>query len=289
MSSLSLRSLQGRSLAAAALVAAGGLLSLACGRAGTEIVVQGSPTFLPVARPAVAAYRPARRPSAVLLTASSAEGMRSLLAGTCDIAALARQPTPAESRNAEEAGADLRTFRLGYAAAVPVVHRDNPVTGLTVEQLRGIWSGTIQRWSEVGGPDLPIHVVTRDAGSALSDLWEEGVMRGAATRADATRAGTVEGVEGEADPLLALLGRDPAAIGFTGMGALGKLAGLKPLAVGGVAATEESLRSGHFPLSRALYLVLDGRTATDTVQGFIDFLLEPEGQGFVRRAGYLPA
>src|ERR1700681_3922326 len=119
----------------AALVTAG-LLTLACGRAGTEIVVQGSPTFLPIARPAVAAYRPARRPSAVLLTAGSAEGVRALLAGTCDIAALARQLTPAESPGSSEAGADLRTFRLGYAAAVPVVHRDNPVTGLTVEQLR---------------------------------------------------------------------------------------------------------------------------------------------------------
>jgi phosphate transport system substrate-binding protein len=270
-----------RSLGAALTTAA--LLSLACGRAGTEIVIQGSPTFLPVVRPAVAAYRPARRPSAVLLTAGSAEGMRALLAGTCDIAALARQPTPAESRGAEEAGADLRTFRLGYAAAVPVVHRDNPVTVLTVEQLRGIWSGTIRRWSEVGGPDLPIHVVTRAAGSALSDLWDEGVMRGAPTRADATLAAPAAG---EPDPLIAFVGRDPAAIGFTGMG---NMAGIRPLAVGGIAATAESLKSGRFPLSRAIYLVLDGRTATDTVQGFIDFLLEPEGQSFVRRAGYLPA
>jgi phosphate transport system substrate-binding protein len=266
----------------AALVTAG-LLTLACGRAGTEIVVQGSPTFLPVARPAVAAYRPSRRPSAVLLTAGSAEGVRALLAGTCDIAALARQLTPAESRGAVEAGADLRTFRLGYAAAVPVVHRDNPVAGLTVEQLRRIWSGTIRNWSEVGGPDLPIHVVTRAAGSALSDLWDEGVMRGASTRADAALAATVEG---EPDPLLAIVGHDPEAIGFTGMG---ERTGLKPLAVSGIAATDESLKSGRFPLSRALYLVTDGRTATDTVQGFIDFLLEPEGQSLVRRAGYLPA
>jgi len=270
-----------RSLGAA--LATAGLLSLACGRAGTEIVVQGSPTFLPVARPAVAAYRPTRRPSAVLLTAGNAEGMRALLAGTCDIAALARQLTPAESRSAVEAGADLRTFRLGYAAAVPVVHRDNPVTGLTVEQLRGIWSGTIRNWKEVGGPDLPIHVVTRAAGSALSDLWDEGVMRGASTRADATLAATAEGVP---DPMLAFVSLDPAAIGFTGMG---ERTGLKPLAVGGIAATDESLKSGRFPLSRALYLVTDGRTTTDTVQGFIDFLLEPEGQGLVRRAGYLPA
>jgi phosphate transport system substrate-binding protein len=266
-----------------AVLAATGLLSLACGRAGTEIVVQGSPTFLPVARPAVAAYRPTRRPSAVLLTAGNAEGMRALLAGTCDIAALARQLTPAESRGASEAGADLRTFRLGYAAAVPVVHRDNPVTSLTVEQLRGIWSGKIRRWSEVGGSDLPIHVVTRAAGSALSDLWDEAVMMGASTRADATRAATAEGVP---DPMLAFVSLDPAAIGFTGMG---ERTGMKPLAVGGIAATDESLKSGRFPLSRALYLVTDGRTATDSVQGFIDFLLEPEGQSLVRRAGYLPA
>jgi phosphate transport system substrate-binding protein len=279
MRSLSIsRRLLGTTLAVA------GLLSGACARAGTDIVLQGSPSFLPVALPAVAAYRPGRRPSAVLLAAGSAEGMRALLAGNCDIAALARQLTPEESRDARQAGAELRTFRVGYAAAVPVVHRGNPVTGLTVLQLRGIWSGAIRRWSEVGGPDLPIHVVTRAAGSALSDLWEEGVMQGVSTRADATL--TAAAAAGQPDPLLAVVGRDPAAIGFTGMG---ELAGTKPLAVGGIAATEPSLRNGRFPLSRSLYLVLDGRTATDTAQGFVDFLLEPEGQTFVRRAGYLPA
>ena len=279
MQSLSIaRRLLGTALAAV------GVLSFACARAGTDIVVQGSPSFLPVGLPAVAAYRPARRPSAVLLAAGSAEGMRALLAGNCDIAALARQLTPEESRQAQDAGADLRTFRVGFAATVPVVHHDNPVTGLTVPQLRGIWSGAIRRWSEVGGPDLPIHVITRTAGSALSDLWEEGVTRGAATRADASLTATT--TAGEPDPLLAFVGRDPAAIGFTGMG---ELAGTKPLAVGGIAATEETLRSGRFPLSRALYLVLDGRAASDTAQGFIDFLLEPEGQSLVRRAGYLPS
>lgn len=275
-------SIRRRSLGAA--LATAGFLSLACGRAGTEIVVQGSPAFLPVARPAVAAYRPARVPSAVLLAAGSSEGMRALLAGDCDIAALGRELTPEEARRAKDAGADLRTFRLGYAAAVPVVHRDNPVTLLTVAQLRGIWSGAIRRWNEVGGPDLPIHVVTRTAGSALSDLWDERVMGGIPTRADATPAAAA-GAAGGPDPLLVLVSRDPAAIGFAG---LGEVAGIKPLAVGGIAATEESLKTGRFPLGQALYLVLDGRTATDTVQGFVDFLLEPEGQRLVRRAGYLP-
>jgi phosphate transport system substrate-binding protein len=265
------------------VLATAGFLSLACGRAGTEIVVQGSPTFLPVARPGLAAFRPARVPSAVLLTAGSSEGVRALLAGNCDIAALGRELTPEEARRAKDAGADLRTFRLGYAAAVPVVRRDNPVTLLTVAQLRGIWSGAIRRWNQVGGPDLPIHVVTRTAGSALSDLWDERVMGGIPTRADATPATT--GAAGGPDPLLVLVSRDPAAIGFAG---LGEVAGIKPLAVDGIAANEESLKSGRFPLGQPLYLVLDGSTATDTVQGFVDFLLEPEGQRLVRRAGYLP-
>lgn len=279
MSNLSIRR---RSVGAA--LATAGLLSLACGRSGTEIVVQGSATFLPIARPAVATYRPARPASAVLLGAGSAEGVRALLAGNCDVAALARELTPGESRRAREAGIELRTFRLGYAAAVPIVHRDNPVTVLTVAQLRGIWSGAIRRWSEVGGADLPIHVVTRAAGSALADLWDERVMGGSSISADATPA-AADG--GDPDPVLVLVGSDPAAIGFTGMGEAAT--GTKPLAVGGIAATEESLRSGRFPLGGAIYLLLDGHTATDTVQGFVDFLLEPEGQRLVRRAGYLPA
>jgi phosphate transport system substrate-binding protein len=264
-------------------VAAACALSLACGHAGTEIVVQGSPTFLPVGRPAVAAYRPARRPSAVLLTAGSGEGVRALLAGACDAAAVARELTPAELRQARESGAELRPFLLGYAAAVPVVHAGNPLTSLTPAQLRGIWSGAIRRWSEVGGADLPIHVVARAEGSALSDLWDEAVLGGGQARADATIAGSA--APGELDPLLALVARDPAAIGFAAAGAG---AGVRPLAVSGIAATDDSLRSGRFPLRRPLYLVLDGRTATDTVQGFVDFLLEPEGQRLVQRAGYLP-
>jgi len=158
------------------------------------------------------------------------------------------------------------------------------VTDLSAAQLRGIWSGTIRRWSELGGPDLPIHVVTRASGNALADLWDEAVMGSAELRADTTRVAA--GTPGEPDPLLAAVRRDPAAIGFAPPGAR---SGVRALAVGGVTASDETLRQGRFPLSRALYLLLDGRTATDTAQGFVDFLLGPEGQGLVRRAGILPA
>ncbi len=273
-------SLRWRSCRAA--LAAAVLMSVGCGRAGTEIVVQGSPTFLPIARAAIAAFRPAHPPNAVLLSAGSAAGVRALLAGSCDIAVLARDLTPEESRRIKEAGADLRTFNLANVAVVPLVHRDNPVTSLTVAQLRGIWSGALRNWREAGGPDLPIHVVTRDTGSALADLWEQQVMAGIPVRADATLVAW--GAAGGPDPLLALVGRDPQAIGFA---AMTDAAGTKRLAVGGIAATDESLKNGTFPLRHALYLLLDGRSATDTMQGFVDFLLEPAGQSLVRRAGYL--
>jgi phosphate transport system substrate-binding protein len=261
-----------------------GLTLAGCGRAGTEIVIQGSPTILPVVRPALAAYRPGRPPSAVLLTAGSTEALRSLLAGSCDIAALDRELTPAELRRARDAGADLRIFKLGYAAAVPIVHRQNPLTALTVPQLRDVWSGAIRNWREVGGPDLPIHVVTRADGSALADLWNEAVMAGAPVRADATFGAAP--AAGEPDLLAALVGRDPAAIGYTSPG---QAAAAKPLAVRGGTATAASgppAQPGGSPLGSALWLVLDGRTATDTVQGFVDFLLEPDGQRLLRRAGY---
>src|SRR4029077_3750 len=97
-------------------------------------------------------------------------------------------------------------------------------------------------------PRRPTRAAPRAAGAALSDLWDEAVMRGAATRADATLAATVEG---ETDPLVDIVGRDPEALGLT---ALGERPALKPLAVSGIAATDESLKSGRFPLSRALYL-----------------------------------
>jgi phosphate transport system substrate-binding protein len=78
--------------------------------------------------------------------------------GEADAAFLSREPT-VEDRT------QVQTLGLGFSAQVLVVHPSNPVTGLSKDQLRGIFSGAIKDWSEVGGVPGPILVVLRSAGS----------------------------------------------------------------------------------------------------------------------------
>jgi phosphate transport system substrate-binding protein len=57
-----------------------------------------------------------------------------------------------------------------------IVHPNNPVTGITTEQARGIYSGEITNWNEIGGKDAKIHVISREAGSGTREVFEKAIM-----------------------------------------------------------------------------------------------------------------
>ena len=72
---------------------------------------------------------------------------------------------------------DLQFHEVSKDVIVPIVHRDNPVTALTWQQLKDIHTGKVKNWQEVGGADLPIRVVTSHEGSATRAVFQKQVMK----------------------------------------------------------------------------------------------------------------
>jgi phosphate transport system substrate-binding protein len=166
-----------------------------------------------LAKPHAAAVEKATGLTLVIDRSNAGKGLCDLVEGKCDIAlaSASLEATIEAARTAGLTGAvpDLRMHVLATSEVVFIVHPSNPVRKLTWEQIRDIHTGKIARWKELGGPDLPISVLTDAAASATRGLIKQ-VVLGGSDYAQGTRA--VAAVA-EANEEVA---RNPAAIGGLG-------------------------------------------------------------------------
>lgn len=244
-----------------------------------EITIVGSTTVLPVMQKAVEIYAQNNPDMKITLSGGgSGVGITSLLDGSCDIAMSSRPIKDEEKKQAEEKGLKLKEVEIGKDGITIVVHPSNIVPGMTKDQLRDIYTGKIKNWKEVGGPDLEIVVVSRDTSSGTFEefnnkiLNKEKMVDSALMQAsNAAVRSAVAGAEG--------------AIGYLGLGFVDS--SVKPIKLDAIEASEETVRSLKYPLSRSLYLYLR-EDAAKPILGFVDFILSPEGQKLVKEEGYLP-
>jgi phosphate transport system substrate-binding protein len=169
---------------------------------------------------------------------------------------------------------NLTQFVVYDDALVPIVHPTNPVTDLTMAQLRGIFVGNITNWREVGGKDQKIIVIIREAGSGARGAWEDIVHRGIAPKPTVILPGTL-GVRGG-------VAGNPAAISYITPAALDP--SVRALTIGGLVANVTTVRDGTFPITRPGLFLTKG-APSPIEQAFIDWLLGPEGQGLLEEAG----
>jgi phosphate transport system substrate-binding protein len=169
---------------------------------------------------------------------------------------------------------NLTQFVIYHDALAPIVHPTNPVTDLTMEQLKGIFTGTITNWKEVGGPDLGITVIIREEGSGARGAWEDAVHEDidpAPTLIFVGTGGVKAGVAG-----------NPAAISYVTPAAVD--ASVKALKVEGVAATAANVKAETYAITRPALFLTKG--APDELEkAFIDWILGPEGQRMLEEAG----
>jgi phosphate transport system substrate-binding protein len=156
-----------------------------------------------------------------------------------------------------------------------VVNLNNPVNGLTMVQLRGLFSGAISNWDQVGGNNEEVWMITREEGSGTRESFvklvmvEEKISRKALTQE--SNGAVKELVRG-----------DPAAIGYMSLGLVGDV--LKPLPIDGVAPTHENVVNGSYLLMRPFLFVTKGAPSV-AAQQFIDYVLSDEGQAILEREG----
>ncbi len=254
-----------------------------------SIQVKGSDTIGGALGPALAAaYQESRGTLVSWEALGSSTAFVGLMDGSADIGASSRSIKPAEIEQAERLGMKLRELVLGFDGIAVLVHPDNPIQALSLAQVADIFSGRINNWGAVGGPNTPIHRISRPSYSGTYGFFEEHVLKrsGAATgfAADTTY------IEHSED-IARAVGADPSAVSYLGMGWNSpsvKAVAIRAEAVdAAVLPSFETVRSGEYPIFRELRLYVPSEVDATTLQ-FLNYCLG-DGQRLVRENGFIPS
>ena len=216
------------------------------------------------------------------------QSFRNLMAGECDLL-LAGQPNAAVFDEMEQNGFAYDMEQLGTDALVFLVNEANPVENISTEQLRGIYTGQITNWKELGGADAPIIPLQRNEGAGSQALMKKLVM-GELEMMQALPEFT-PGDMGELMSAVKSYDASANAIGYSVYyyaHDMEMAKGLKLLKVDGVEPSKQTIRSGEYPHLNAYYCVIAHDAAADSPTRILyDWLVTEDGQRLLESEGYV--
>ena len=204
----------------------------------------------------------------------SGSGIQAVTEGRCDIGLSSR------ALKDEETAKGLVGTVLAYDGIAIIVHPDNPVADLKTETIARIYKGEITNWKDVGGNDAEIVLIGREAGSGTRDGFESitGTKDACAYRQELTSTGDV----------INTVSQNPNAIGYASLSAVGE--SVKALTVGGVKASEATVKDGSYVVQRSFVLVTkEGTELSPAAQAFFDYAISPEVADIIANAGAVAA
>ena len=205
-------------------------------------------------------------------TGSSA-GVTGAADGTLDIGLSSR------ALKEEEISKGLKETTFALDGIAIVVNTENTVEDLSLEQIAKLATGEITNWSEVGGPDAPVVLIGREAGSGTRDGFESivGVEDKCAYEQELTSTGAV----------LAGVAANPNAFGYVSLASVDDT--VKMVTVDGVAASEETVKDGSYKIQRPfVFVTKDGEELSAQAQAFYDFALSEDAAELIAAAGAVP-
>jgi phosphate transport system substrate-binding protein len=255
------------------------IASLASLSYAEDLKIDGSTTVLPIAQKGAEVFMKKNPKVKIFVSGSgSGNGIKALLDGTTDIADSSREAKDKEIAAGKGKGITITAHKIALDGIVPIVHPSmKTLSDITTDQLRDIYNGKIKSWKELGGPDRPISVVSRDTSSGTYEVWEEKILKGDKVKADALLVAS----NGQAVQTVA---QNKFAIGYIGIGYIDK--SIKVLKVNGKTATANTVRDGSWPIARPLFMYTNGKPA-GTIAKFIDFMLSKDGQKIVNEVKYV--
>jgi phosphate transport system substrate-binding protein len=257
----------------------------------SSIQIKGSDTMVNLGQAWAEAFNKKNPEVNIAVTGGgSGTGIAALIAGTADIAACSRTMKDKEIEKAKENGITPVEFTVALDGLAVVVHPDNPLSRLTIDELADIFTGKITHWKQLGGRDLPIVILSREVNSGTHVYFKEHVLR----------KGNEKGTE-EFSPMALLMpssqaiadeiAQNPNAIGYYGMGYISPaqkvIAVAKDANSPYIEPTLENVKNGKYPISRPLLMYTKGEPE-GTIKEFIDFALSPEGQEIVAKTDFVP-
>jgi len=246
-----------------------------------KIVIDGSTTVGPIAKAFAEYYMENNKGVNITVSESgSGNGAKSLVNSTCDVATMSRAMKDTEFKAAIYANRFPFTHVVAMDGLPILVHPSNPVKNLTVEQVRGIYTGKITNWKEVGGADMKIVKVSRDTNSGTYETFETMVMNKEKIAQDTEYVGSNGAVRSRVQTT-------PAAIGYAGLGFVDDT--VKALDINNVSPDRNTVASGRYPISRPLYMVTDGFPKLGShLHAFMTLHLTKKGQEIVEDVGFVP-
>lgn len=271
-------------LALGALAGCGGK----AGDAGTgneasgTVVTAGSTSVQPLSEELAAAFMDANPGISVEVQGGgSGQGIKAIQEKIADFGALSRNVKE------EEKAAVIEEIVIAKDGVAVIVNPESKVANLTLEQIKKIFTGEITNWSEVGGENAAIVVVSREEGSgtrgAFTEITKVLEKNEAGEEIDNTTKNAL--VQGSTGAVMQTVATTPNTIGYVSLGSLGDT--VKTVDVEGVSPNEDTVLSGEYKISRP-FLYVTGSELTEAAQLFIDFILSEEGQAIVEESGFIP-
>lgn len=259
------------------LVIVGAYFVLAGGSSQESINIVGSTSVQPVAEKLATEYM--KKNPDVKITVQgggSSVGIKSVQDGTADIGTSSK-----DLKDNESAG--LTQYEIGKDGIAVVVNSQNSVSGLTLEQVKGIFTGNITNWKEVGGADAQINVVVREDGSGTRDAFQE-IVLGKLDNGTKVSFKKDAIVQSSTEAVQQTVVQDPNAIGFISFAAVKDA---KALQIDNVAPSESTIMDGTYKIQRPFLFLVKG-DASGAVKAFIDWVNGAEGQAIIKSEKLVP-
>ena len=262
-----------------------GVLAPALAQAAGNVTVKGSDTMVILGQRWAEEYMKKNPGTAIQVTGGgSGTGISALINGTTDICQSSRSIKPAEREKLRDryatTGVEIPVAKDGLSV---YVNESNPLTELTMEQVRQIFTGKVTNWKDLGGPEGKIIAYSRENSSGTYVFFKEHVLQ----NADFTpRAQNMPGTAA----VVNAVGREKFSIGYGGA-AYSK--GIKVLKIKkdagspAIAPNKATVQDGTYALARPLFFYLRNKPSGD-IKSFVDWTLSAEGQAIVDKVGYFP-
>jgi phosphate transport system substrate-binding protein len=220
----------------------------------------------------------------------SGTGIAALINGTTDIANASRKIKDEEKQSAQQNGVEPYEIEIARDAIGVIVHPQNPVQQLTLQQISDIYSGKVTNWQDVGGEDRPIVLLSRESNSGTHVYFLEEVVR-LGQKDNKTLFSQDTLLLPSSEGIIAEVRQNPNAIGYDGLGYI--TPEVKTLAIAPQAGSEyvkpaiETVNNGTYPIARPLFMYTPGEPQGE-VKTYLDWILGPDGQQIVGELGFVP-
>lgn len=238
-----------------------------------KLIVDGGTSFVVITNRFGQIFKEETGTEVIVSGMSTGRGIRSAGEGRSNIGMGGR-----DLRNTELAEfPNLKSFRIAKEGISIIVHPNNPVNNLTINEVQKIFSGEIENWNQVGGENAKIIIATRQVGGGLRDVMLDVVMEDASICETAV-------VKYSTSKKRYFISENEFSIGYVGTATADET--VKSIKVNGIAPTYENVRLDIYPITRFMYFyTLEEPDALE--QKFIDLALSNEGQTLLKKYGFV--